>query len=280
MFGIEALDVVIGLIFIYLLFSLFVSIVNEIINSLLNLKGRKLYNAFAKFVTEEGLKKLKKDPRFQLLLKGSPKIKQIQIPDKPEEKEDELQLNGSVFPDYVPESLFAEILDDKVENSLTKINATKDELINAYDVVIAQARNSYRKNIQINTFIIGLLITMVFNVDSISIFTELANDPKKAALIADQATQFIAMSDSVDIIKNNTTDLDTLAIQLQTLTEEQIHHISANLGVGWNFQEPGWGFQPLAILGWLITAIALSMGAPFWYENLRRVIDLKNELKK
>ena len=30
------------------------------------------------------------------------------------------------------------------------------------------------------------------------------------------------------------------------------------------------------LLGWLISGIAISMGASFWYDLLRKVIDVKN----
>ena len=53
MTGSVALDVVIGLIFIYLLFSLFGTIIMEIINSLLGLRARNLRYALRRMLMDE-----------------------------------------------------------------------------------------------------------------------------------------------------------------------------------------------------------------------------------
>lgn len=72
MFGIEALNIVIGMIFIYLLFSLFVSIINEIIGNLFNSRGNKLFESIKELIGEEGINDLSKDPRIKVLTqKGS-----------------------------------------------------------------------------------------------------------------------------------------------------------------------------------------------------------------
>jgi hypothetical protein len=31
----------------------------------------------------------------------------------------------------------------------------------------------------------------------------------------------------------------------------------------------------LKVIGWLITALALSLGAPFWFQLLNRLVDLR-----
>jgi len=36
----------------------------------------------------------------------------------------------------------------------------------------------------------------------------------------------------------------------------------------------------LKILGWLITALAISFGAPFWFDLLNRLVDLRGSGKK
>ncbi|MEM7595565.1 MAG: hypothetical protein AAF383_29370, partial [Cyanobacteria bacterium P01_A01_bin.83] len=57
-----------------------------------------------------------------------------------------------------------------------------------------------------------------------------------------------------------------------------------NLPIGWNLSAP-WKkqFSPLnfahvfnAVLGWLISAIAISMGAPFWFNVLKKLVNIKS----
>ena len=56
-----------------------------------------------------------------------------------------------------------------------------------------------------------------------------------------------------------------------------------NLPVGWNLSAPfKEQFIPLnipnvfnAIIGWLISAVAISLGAPFWFSVMRNLMDFK-----
>ena len=65
MFGIEALDVVIGMIFIYLLFSLFVSIINEVINSFLQIRGKELNSVIQNLVSDTLTDAIYKDSKIE-----------------------------------------------------------------------------------------------------------------------------------------------------------------------------------------------------------------------
>ena len=65
MFDNVILDVAIGLLFIYCLYSLFATIINEIIASALSLRRRKLFHAISRMLTDEG-----KSPLGTILLDG------------------------------------------------------------------------------------------------------------------------------------------------------------------------------------------------------------------
>jgi hypothetical protein len=45
-------------------------------------------------------------------------------------------------------------------------------------------------------------------------------------------------------------------------------------GIGWKFKELF--FSPLQWLGWIVTGIAISMGASFWFDLLGKVINVRN----
>ena len=42
------------------------------------------------------------------------------------------------------------------------------------------------------------------------------------------------------------------------------------LSFGWN-----WSHLLTALFGWLITALAASLGAPFWFETLQRFVNIR-----
>lgn len=273
MFGIEALDVVIGMIFIYLLFSLFVTIVNEIVSAFFGFKGKHLYTAISQFISEADLKELKEDPRIQLLLKKNT---------DPNNKTDITKKN---FPDEIPADIFAEILFANREklNSYLKNNliSSKKELVKHYDLIVLQAKNTYKKNVRLVVLILSLIISVGFNVDSISIFQELSKNPEKAAAIANSASKYIALNDSLDFSASDSASIDAMMLKIKKLNNNQLEDIDATLGsIGWDCGKPfcsesSW----LKFVGWLISALALSLGAPFWFDLLKKVVNIKNELK-
>jgi hypothetical protein len=45
----------------------------------------------------------------------------------------------------------------------------------------------------------------------------------------------------------------------------------------WEASDSGWNWSHLltALFGWLITALAASLGAPFWFETLQRFVNIR-----
>ena len=65
---------------------------------------------------------------------------------------------------------------------------------------------------------------------------------------------------------------------VEKILEEQLDKSSSIMGIGWfvegtNERVPFTWTMPI---GWLLTAFAISLGAPFWFNLLRNAISLKN----
>ncbi|HAA32884.1 MAG TPA: hypothetical protein DCE56_40670, partial [Cyanobacteria bacterium UBA8553] len=48
---------------------------------------------------------------------------------------------------------------------------------------------------------------------------------------------------------------------------------------GWQIKANGWqlSFSPLRrFIGWMISGLAISMGAPFWFELLGKIMNVRN----
>jgi hypothetical protein len=109
-------------------------------------------------------------------------------------------------------------------------------------------------------FLLGLAIavTIGFNVNTIRIATELWSQPQLSAAISAEAQATTS--------PNSHTDIPTVK---QALNDAQ------TLPVGWgSVNQPssvGWG---TTIIGWLITIVAISFGAPFWFDLLTRMNSL------
>lgn len=62
--------------------------------------------------------------------------------------------------------------------------------------------------------------------------------------------------------------------------DDQYNYYFKDLGHGGGIlEEPdrGWNWSHLltALFGWLITALAASLGAPFWFETLQRFVNIR-----
>ena len=174
----------------------------------------------------------------------------------------------------------------------------------------------YKLNAKILSLIVSLLLCASLNIDSITITRNLYNNKDKAEQIASfaaTASKYFEKNDSSQVVF--TSGIDTLAYiksENTALTksmagkaisgidttgkksEQQLvrsYNIMANLDlpIGWtkvNLPENthnGWknfGLWLLKLLGIIITAAAVSLGAPFWFDILNKVSPMKSSSPK
>lgn len=292
MFGIEALDVVIGMIFIYLLFSLFVTIVNETLSSLINVRGERLFESIKELIGEDGIEELYNHPKIKVLTSKGNLLSKT--------KKNIESLKGKRLPEHIPHDIFGDLL-SKIPN--TKINGTldeledsikssKEELADLFNHAMTSASEAYKRKLRWILIGLGLLISIGFNVDSISIFKTLKDNPEVRAAVVQQATDYleieIATSDSS---KKDSLSIAELRVEIDSLRTTQIDQLNSSLGLGWEMKQGETLVQEIwnvvskpaihwkQILGWLITTLALSLGAPFWFDLLKKVVNIKSEIK-
>jgi hypothetical protein len=387
MFGIEALDVVIGMIFIYLLFSLFVSIINEVINSFLQIRGKELNSVIQNLVSDTLTDAIYKDSKIETFKVRSGKFNFGLSRFKTSKTEEILpsELNAKEFSQALlrsinsnrgtndvvtylenlkndnPHHVGLKYLVELAKSTSSSINKFEEEIENWYESNMVLATDWYKRKLRWIMLGFGFGLSIFFNVDSISIYKTLSDDPVARAALVNQAESFIDEYKNEDgkiilvdidttdhvnkffiakFLKDKRTELDSLyrkqltdslrnttslkdeeldkaicdslsiliedsltiaypnilALEssyndLAKLKTQQIEIASSTLGLGWQIEKRG-GLKKsiniefnnlmdgiLKIIGWIITALALSLGAPFWFDTLKRVINIKNEIK-
>jgi len=71
--------------------------------------------------------------------------------------------------------------------------------------------------------------------------------------------------------------------EIQQMILKELKSAESPLGLGWSQVNPAvFDFQDwiLKILGWTVTALAITMGAPFWFDLLQRLVNIKGSGKK
>jgi len=136
-----------------------------------------------------------------------------------------------------------------------------------FDGAMDRLSGIYKRHAQVFQFIIGLILAVRFNVDTVHMASVLwSADPSTMNSIIASAVQVKAI-DSNDA---------TLAVS---------HYLkilqSQNLPILWNhdfsFRE---AFAASTLhahaIGWLITAVAVTLGAPFWFGLIQNLVNLRS----
>lgn len=295
-----ALDVAIGLVFLYAIYSLFATTLTELIATWINLRGKYLLN---------GIKRMLDDDTGKVIdLQGDNKNLSESFYERPEilylgRKSKRFNRN---LPSYIKAKTFSKsVLNvllnsklsteslDELKNKLDRkiptqaflynlieeanndINALKRLLEDWFNETMDRVAGWYKKRIQLITFIIGGILAFSMNVDTIAIAKQLSSDDKARIEMLNMATNSImAMNDVSGADAEYNATLDSLNAQIQTLTEQS--KITRSII---DVKRPAFKLDKkdfwLSVLGCLLTTIALSLGASFWFDLLNRLIKLR-----
>jgi hypothetical protein len=269
MFGSYILDVAIGLIFVYMLLSLLCSTINEqVIARFFSLRAKTL---------KTGIQNMLADPNGVLTKQvyDNPLIQGLSQKTRSGKPRD---------PSYIPSNIFAQAVMalDVVQTYQNNSGAQNSLMPDALALLINKANNDpqkelayigqwyddtmdrvsgwYKRNVQLIIFILGFVIVVGLNVDTLAIITNLSNDTViRAGLVS--AVQGSAASPTH-------ADLPTLQKAF-----EQIQPV-----IGWSSSAlpTDWSSWILKIVGLLATIFAVSLGAPFWFDLLNKFISFRS----
>ena len=300
MFGIEVLEIVIGLIFVYLLLSLLATTLNELVMQWLYSRSKNLYIALQTMLDDESdvlcerffghplIRKLKKRGK-----KGFPSyISQeyfAKVITELLSQQEPITLDAiRAGVQQLPAGQTREVLSAFVRDAEGSTERFKQDLQLWYQEVMNQATGWYKTRVQYALFGIGLVISILFNADTFQVAQKLSIDPEARREIIAQAYAYIEReeerrSDSVQM----RTMVDPLEQQVRELIDEELTMASTALGIGWTKAPPinlksmaWWRFASQSFLGWVVTAFAITLGAPFWFDLLKRVMNIRAAAKK
>ncbi|HBK64306.1 MAG TPA: hypothetical protein DD000_12490, partial [Cyanobacteria bacterium UBA11166] len=160
----------------------------------------------------------------------------------------------------------------KFEDVKEDLNKFEQEVSSWFDRSMERASGVYKRNAKLVAIIIGFIVALAANADTLHMFNMLSKDEALRAAIAQTANNIV----------DNNSELTPEAIQeINQATE------SLTLPIGWgevnrkNQSQNRKGLGDIRyILGWSITAIAISMGSSFWYDILRKIVDIGKVGKK
>jgi hypothetical protein len=305
-------DVAIGIVFVYLFFSLICSVVNEGIAALLSLRAKNLVaginSLFSESKNAEGKKFVQAIYEHGLVrgLFKDPSAAADALADIPSV----LSMAGQKFkqvglPSYIPSSTFATALIDTVAppnatapRSLDDVrkavaalpdNPTKEALMSLvastqselsefekkvedwYNDSMDRASGWYKRRAQNFLLAIALVVTLALNVDTLHVAITLWNNPAARQATADLAQNYVKDPKN---LPNSDQGLKMQAKSLADLGK------SLPIPFGWASETGGNGlYWSEKLIGWIITILALSLGAPFWFDILNKFMVVRSTVK-
>lgn len=274
MFGSTILDVALGLVFVYFMLSLIASYTNNWIARLVGLRSTTL---------EAGMRKMLLDDDLANKVWNHPLVAGT----------------GFKRPDYIPSSTFvvalldaiappstgglspatqamntqiAHLKDGHVKQQLTHIvSVTNNNMVQTregiegwFNASMERVTAEYKKKMELITLAVAFAISAILGVDTISLADGLWREPVIRAAIVGSAQQAGPTALALPSTSSNS-------------SQDAIKKLAQySLPIGWNdLPQDGSGWI-LKVIGIGLTTIAVSLGAPFWFDLLRVLSNVKN----
>ena len=274
MFGLDVLGIGIGLSVIYLLLSLMCTATNELVAGFLNSRAKTLKKGIERLFADTGFTDFKAEFFDHSLIKSL--------------------AEGKAGPSYIPSETFSKTMLDliakgepgpaltweRVQEGASNLGSDP-QLVQTLRVLVGRAEGDlakleteieawfdsamqrvsawYQKKTQRVLLVIAVLVAGATNADTLTMVDSLSRDPALREALVAQAEVYAQQGQPDADLASNIEELKGLG-----------------LAIGWTSEglPSGWGWlQKLA--GLLLTAFALSLGAPFWFDVLKRAINIR-----
>jgi hypothetical protein len=171
----------------------------------------------------------------------------------------------------LPDGTLKTVLLSFIDAGADDLATLKARIENWYDDAMQRVGGLYKRFAQYSLLVLGLLLAMGMNIDSIHVARTLWEQPTLAKAIADQAEGYATNCRAPgDKLKDDPACLPRNVEAVRDLVDRQ------TLPIG---RQPGdsfFGENPLfAIGGWIITAFAISLGAQFWFDLLNKFVNIR-----
>lgn len=310
--GSTVLEVVIGLIFVYLLLAILCTTANEWIAGVLKARSTTLKKAITQLLDGQAGGANASVDWFLNQFQAHPLIAGISQPDKknPHPSYISARTFATVVMDIAtPQAPGAITFDDLeaginhlppgdvkkallalIQNAHRDINQAQKNIEGWFNDTMQRVSGWYKRRTQVWTVLIAMVFTLCANADTLQIVKTLWTDPTLRAELVEHAKQRAAApqdSQTAATTGSLTSPGSATAAAGRPRTSATgaddrpaSQNELAALGhiLGWSWQSiPSSGAQWIdRILGWVLSIIAISLGAPFWFDLLNRFMRIRN----
>jgi hypothetical protein len=149
-----------------------------------------------------------------------------------------------------------------------------------FDESMDRVSGWYKRRAQLVTFIVAVVLAIGLNASALRIAEQLSAEPSVRAAVVTKA-EAAAQDPASEEVEAEDGESEAAAQLKQSGKdmEKAVDDLAAlDLPVFWakeNVPDWSWDGIGLALAGWLITALAVSLGAPFWFDTLNKLSNLR-----
>ncbi|QSV63182.1 MAG: hypothetical protein HEQ26_10930 [Dolichospermum sp. DL01] len=203
------------------------------------------------------------------------------IQDKDSETYKKVQELIDILPDSVVDSIetMAKCAQMRAKSTEEGIILLRKEIENSFDSSMERAGGVYKRNAKGVAIIIGITLAITANADTFHIINRLSKDSLLREIIINKAVQVVPQG-------SNPSDMSKVdPNEILKEVELPIGWTNANVKQQINVTKYRINGLPVfsvlsMIAGWLVSGIAIAMGAPFWFDLLGKVMNVRNAGKK
>ncbi len=272
MFSSQVLEVAIGLVFIYLVLSTVCSGVKELIARALDMRAKTLEKAIRNMLADPQnaiTSRIFQHPLIASTVRPGEKppyissrnfalvLFDILAPANPAQSRTVQNLKNGLanLPDARVRTTVLGLLDSGQQN----VDLAQQRIENWYDDVMERASGAYKRKAQAYIAGIGFLLCISLNADSLMIMKELWSDATLRAALVSEAQKDQA-NGGHDVLR----DIRAASVPPIGWASDTVRCLPRD-SLAWL----------LKIFGILISSVAVAMGAPFWFDLLNNIGNLR-----
>lgn len=284
-----ALQFAVSLVFVYLLLSALSSAIQEIVANLAKWRSNTLETAITRLLGDQGIKdEIYQHPLVQGILRPSWLFMEVKKVHKPA---------------YISSAMFAQVLHElreskgdslpdptkKVLAAVLKGTTTAEEekkrIAHWFDDAMDGVSGWYKRKANAWLWIISALVCLALNADTISVGKILWNDPTAREAMSDAAKNYANHKVTEGDAAAGVATPSEIKDELSKVTKARDSLERLPVPLGWceddclpeDPRRPPTEAYPilLKLIGLLITVLAVSQGAPFWFDLLQKAVNLR-----
>ena len=286
MFGLETLDILIGIMTVYFMFGIACTAIVEAISAWTRIRSQNLDVALNEFLSgdlsqnQQFITQFFEHPLIQSLRKGNQGRPSYIPPDIFAQVVEALVVSKSAMatlsagvnamPGNAKNNRIKGILETVVAQTGNNAATFRNAVAKQFDAVMDRASGWYKRKMQTITLIVATVLVLGGNIDSLNLATVLASNPdvrEKMVAIAQQ---------EVNEAKNQAQDKERIAIAKGKYNHAIDVMQSAGFELGWKGWPQGVAEWLAKVVGLLVTIFAVSLGGPFWFDILQRVMQVRS----